>query len=69
MENLMSGQKMLNKVTYLKGGPYQIEGPCTIIDSEGNEIVKEGKIFLCRCGQSSKKPFCDGTHKKYDFDK
>lgn len=69
MEKLMSAQKTLNKVTYFKGGPYQIEGPCTIIDSEGNEIVKEGKIFLCRCGHSSKKPFCDGTHKKHDFDK
>lgn len=51
MENLMSAQKILNKVTHFKGGPYQIEDPCTITDSEENEIVKEGKIFLCRCGQ------------------
>ncbi|MBS4034701.1 MAG: CDGSH iron-sulfur domain-containing protein [Ignavibacterium sp.] len=46
-----------------------IEGPCVIVDSDGREIVKEGKIFLCRCGQSTKKPFCDGAHKKYEFDK
>lgn len=69
MENSLSAKEMLNKVIYFKGGPYQIEGPCALIDSDGNEIVKEGKIFLCRCGQSSRKPFCDGSHKKYEFDK
>lgn len=61
--------KSQNRVQVFKGGPYQVDGPCVIVDKEGNEIVKEGKIFLCRCGASSNKPFCDGTHKKVEFDK
>jgi CDGSH-type Zn-finger protein len=34
-----------------------------------NLVVVDGqtKIALCRCGQSSKKPMCDGTHHKVNF--
>jgi len=41
-----------------------------LVDHEGNEIAKppEGKpIALCRCGASSRKPFCDGAHSKIGF--
>jgi CDGSH-type Zn-finger protein len=40
-----------------------------LVDHEGNEISTEGKkvISLCRCGASTKKPFCDGTHSKIGF--
>jgi len=34
-----------------------------VVDSEGNEIEKEGTVALCRCGLSNKKPFCDGAHR------
>lgn len=46
-------------------GPFVVEGPFRLIDADGNEYpVPEGrKVSLCRCGQSSRKPFCDGTHK------
>ena len=30
------------------------------------EAVRD-KVFLCRCGQSKNKPFCDGTHSTIDF--
>ncbi|HEY3999065.1 MAG TPA: CDGSH iron-sulfur domain-containing protein [Candidatus Xenobia bacterium] len=51
-----------------KTGPYLISGTFKLLDHEGNPIavVKE-KIALCRCGQSSNKPFCDGTHKNIGF--
>jgi CDGSH-type Zn-finger protein len=34
----------------------------------GPEIVVGERYALCRCGSSSQKPFCDGTHKKVGFD-
>lgn len=34
---------------------------------DGSVVVKEGSFSLCRCGQSLKKPFCDGTHKTCGF--
>ncbi len=55
-------------VTVIKGGPLKVEGDCKITNQSG-ETIKEGeKIFLCRCGQSSNKPFCDGAHKNVEFD-
>ena len=46
-------------------GPYVIMGTATYTDADGNEQTTSGKaIALCRCGQSSNKPFCDGTHRK-----
>jgi CDGSH iron-sulfur domain-containing protein 3 len=29
---------------------------------------KPGPVYLCRCGQSANKPFCDGTHRKVKFE-
>ncbi len=38
-------------------------------DSEGNNITLDTEeVYLCRCGQSSNKPFCDGTHAVLGFD-
>ena len=52
-----------------KNGPYRMEGGVvTAIDPAGNEVVvQKPRISLCRCGQSSTKPFCDGTHKTCGF--
>lgn len=57
------------KIQIFSGGPIMVEGNCSIIDKEGNETLKQGKLFLCRCGGSKNKPYCDGTHKASDFDK
>ena len=50
-------------------GPILVEGPVTVIDGEGNalQINAEKPVSLCRCGASSKKPFCDGTHRTCGF--
>lgn len=51
-------------------GPFRVKGPFTLIDEHGNPVpLPEGKphISLCRCGQSQKKPFCDGTHRTCGF--
>ena len=49
-------------------GPYLVQGPVKLVDVDGNEFSLTGEtVALCRCGHSSTKPFCDGTHKKVDF--
>ncbi len=49
-------------------GPYRIEGPVILEDSDGNRFqLPEGRIALCRCGGSSNKPFCDGSHRELGF--
>jgi CDGSH-type Zn-finger protein len=51
-------------------GPLVVEGPFTLADSQGNLfslVTDKPAIALCRCGQSAKKPFCDGTHKTCGF--
>jgi CDGSH-type Zn-finger protein len=53
-----------------ENGPYLVRGPITLTDSEGNPYdVVEGKtVALCRCGGSTTKPFCDGTHSRKGFE-
>jgi uncharacterized Fe-S cluster protein YjdI/CDGSH-type Zn-finger protein len=51
----------------LKNGPLLVEGSCRLIDRDGKEVASCGPFALCRCGQSKKKPFCDGTHVKIGF--
>ena len=51
-------------------GPLVIEGPFKLIDSRGAEFdipANKPAVALCRCGQSSKRPFCDGSHKTCGF--
>ena len=50
-------------------GPYLVEGDIDLYDTGGAKVSTEGrpKIALCRCGASSNKPFCDGTHSRIGF--
>lgn len=53
-----------------ENGPYRVTGPITVIDADGTEYDVAGKktVALCRCGASTNKPFCDGTHSKIGFE-
>jgi CDGSH-type Zn-finger protein len=55
-------------IKVLPKGPYLIEGKFNLFDFTGNRIEAGEKIALCRCGASTNKPFCDGTHSKIGFD-
>lgn len=50
-------------------GPFVVEGPFRLVDADGNEydIPAGKKVSLCRCGGSTRKPFCDATHSKIGF--
>lgn len=52
-----------------KNGPYVVEGDdVRVVDWDGVEYRSERMpIALCRCGASTKKPFCDGTHSRIGF--
>jgi CDGSH-type Zn-finger protein len=56
-------------ITVRPNGPFRVEGPCKLLDADGKEWDLTGKpaFSLCRCGGSTKKPFCDGTHSKIGF--
>ena len=57
------------KITATKNGPYKVEGAIDLF-YESTRVDTAGKaaVYLCRCGASSKKPFCDGTHSKVGFE-
>jgi CDGSH-type Zn-finger protein/uncharacterized Fe-S cluster protein YjdI len=55
-------------VTPLKNGPLKVEGPVELVKNGGKTIQRETKAFLCRCGASKNKPYCDGTHSKIGFE-
>ena len=47
-------------------GPLIVQGDFKLIDANGQEVPVK-KAALCRCGGSTMKPFCDGTHSKIGF--
>lgn len=54
-------------VDVLDDGPYIIDGLEELKNSKDESLNIHGKVVLCRCGASSNKPYCDGTHKKIGF--
>src|SRR3954469_5301961 len=48
-------------------GPYIVSGVIELRDTDGNVVATQARTVLCRCGASTKKPFCDGTHSKVGF--
>ena len=65
------------KITVRPNGPYRVEAPVgaiDLVDPNGTPYdlsskLKDGQVAfsLCRCGGSTSKPFCDGTHSKIGF--
>jgi CDGSH-type Zn-finger protein len=52
----------------LRNGPYEVSGAVDVMDSAGDTYPTDGQpLYLCRCGRSAGKPFCDGMHKKAGF--
>ena len=56
------------KIATLDNGAYLVKGPIALVDAEGSEFrIERATIALCRCGGSTTKPFCDGTHSSVGF--
>lgn len=57
------------RIRVTESGPLMIKGPVTLIDADGNAYESLRKtVFLCRCGASRNKPFCDGSHSRIGFE-
>jgi CDGSH-type Zn-finger protein len=58
------------RVSVAKDGPLTIRGPVELVGSDGEvwrDVPAGTALALCRCGQSGKKPFCDGSHRGAGF--
>ena len=57
------------RLMVMDDGSLRVEGDFELVDQAGRPFGLAGRrrISLCRCGQSSKKPFCDSTHKSCGF--
>lgn len=55
------------KLTVNSNGSLKVEGDFEIVDKNGNQYHLGGRelVSVCRCGLSSNKPFCDGSHRKH----
>ena len=50
-----------------ENGPLLVTGGVRVLDAAGNVLYEGENAALCRCGGSSNKPFCDGTHRTNGF--
>ncbi|MEJ2585388.1 MAG: CDGSH iron-sulfur domain-containing protein [Robiginitalea sp.] len=56
------------EVEVLPKGPLIVKGKISLKSSGDKVENREGNTAFCRCGSSSNKPFCDGSHRKVDFE-
>lgn len=71
------------RIVIEKNGPYWVQGDVPLVrktqvvseygepltwEKEGAIETEEGEYWLCRCGQSRNKPFCDSSHRRVRFD-
>lgn len=50
-----------------ENGPLKVTGSLEILSGDGRTLNRVKSAFLCRCGRSANKPYCDGSHKAADF--
>ena len=57
------------KVKFIANGPLVLDTQESVkLDLGDGSEERKGPIFLCRCGKSSNKPFCDAAHRKAGFE-
>jgi CDGSH-type Zn-finger protein/uncharacterized Fe-S cluster protein YjdI len=54
-------------ITPTPNGPYMVVGKLEMESGTGRNINRIEKTWLCRCGHSKNKPYCDGSHKAAGF--
>jgi CDGSH-type Zn-finger protein len=59
-----NGNEATAIVEVIEGGPVKINGPLILKDIKKDIQESHREVFLCRCGNSGNKPFCDSSHRK-----
>ena len=57
-----------NTIRVVAEGPLYLRGDIEVVDGEGRQLRRDTRLALCRCGASSRKPFCDNSHLRVGFD-
>ncbi len=60
-----SGAK--TKIKVMLNGPLMVQGDIQIFDPRGKLIEACSQASLCRCGHTSRRPFCDGSHIEHNW--
>ncbi len=60
-------ESLETKVEVFENGPLLVYGTLNVTHKDGSKETKIKATAFCRCGLSSNKPYCDGTHKKENF--
>jgi CDGSH-type Zn-finger protein/ferredoxin len=63
----MEDEPTHTRITVAPAGPYIVEGVSAVTGTDGQAVPPQARMALCRCGQSAKKPFCDGAHAAHGF--
>ncbi|NGP89247.1 CDGSH iron-sulfur domain-containing protein [Fodinibius halophilus] len=56
-----------NTITIVPDGPLYLRGDIEIQNSEGETLLEDTRVAVCRCGKSENKPLCDNSHQDIDF--
>lgn len=56
------------QISPIPNGPLWVTGGITITRADGKTFETRNRVVLCRCGASSTKPLCDGTHLEIGFE-
>lgn len=54
-------------ITPTLNGPLHVKGALEVVSGTGHTVLRTTETWLCRCGHSANKPYCDGSHKRAGF--
>lgn len=57
----------MNRIIVTEDGPFECIGEIDLVGSDGSVVAHETHTWLCRCGHSATKPYCDGSHERTGF--
>ena len=63
----METEQVNTEIEVVQNGPLLVKGKVCVKHHDGSSTIKDQKTWLCRCGASGNKPYCDGSHRKIEF--